>query len=114
MRDRQHCSGTERVTDHGGGGGNGQRQHAREQPVHPIDVPRSPVGVGAEPVQIQPVGVELSAGGGDQPQGAVRDDLIERGLNVVQKCWGETVLIVAQPDDGDLVVVIQFYSHVFP
>ena len=43
------------------------------------------VGVGGEPVQIQPVRVELVARGGDQALGAPGLELVELGVDGVEK-----------------------------
>src|SRR5699024_1459894 len=66
------------------------------------------VGVGHEPVQVQAVGVELSGGGGDQgPGGRGVFGLVQGGVDRGDPVRVEAVLVLAQVQDEDLVVVVE-------
>ena len=95
VRQGQHCPGTESVADERCRGGNGQREHAGQESLDPADVPLGLITVGHQPVQIQAVGVELAGRRRHQAVGTARDDLVEPGLDFVEKVWREPVFIVA-------------------
>lgn len=86
----------------------GQRQQPREQLVDGDDVVLVLVGVGEQPVQVEPVGVELAGGGGDQGPGAFRLlHLVERGTDGGEPVGVEAVLPVSEVEDEDVVVTVE-------
>jgi hypothetical protein len=69
--------------------------------------------VRCQPIQIQTIGVELGAAGGNQASGAGVDELIYVCVNLVEKLRRETVFVVAKVEDRNVLFVGQAYSHDF-
>src|ERR1700756_3347753 len=69
--------------------------------------------MGGEPVQIQSVRIELAARGGDQALRAHGLEFVELSVDGVEKLWREAVFVLAEVDDGDLVVPLECRCHFF-
>ncbi len=104
----EHRPGGERVSLQSRHRDDRQRQHPREQLVDGDDVVPVLFGVGEQPVQVEPVGVELAGGCGDQGAGAFGLlHLIERGADRGEPVGVEAVLSVSEVEDEHVVLTVE-------
>src|SRR5699024_1614339 len=83
-----------------------ERQHSCEQRLDPADVGVELVGVLTEPVEVQAVRIELAGSRGDEcgwPGG--RLELIERSMDGVEPLGREAVLVVAEIEGVEVLLV---------
>ena len=108
VADREHGAGRVGVAVHGGHGGAREREVGGEQVVDPVQVGLELFGVGAEPVEVEPVREELARPHRDEGarplrRGHRRQVTFDRA----EQLRRQPVLAVVHGHDEDVAVAVQ-------